>query len=40
MIHTHTGVFIAVIGIIATGAMILVLYYGGTLVIDGQMTAG
>ena len=34
------GVFIGVISLVAMGAMILVLWYGATLVLDGEMDTG
>ena len=34
------GVFIGVISLVAMGAMILVLWYGATLVLNGEMTTG
>jgi ABC-type multidrug transport system fused ATPase/permease subunit len=36
----YTGLFVALIGFIGTGAMVLVLWYGATLVLAGTLTAG
>eukprot|EP00026_Physarum_polycephalum_P004944 Phypoly_transcript_04970.p1 GENE.Phypoly_transcript_04970~~Phypoly_transcript_04970.p1 ORF type:complete len:643 (+),score=87.69 Phypoly_transcript_04970:79-2007(+) len=35
-----TGLFIAIVGFVASGAMALVLWYGGHLVIQSKMSAG